>query len=39
MGRIEMPTGSWWEHVGKRPHARPRLRWDNNIKIDFEEMG
>jgi hypothetical protein len=20
-------------------HRRPRIRWDNNVKIDFEEMG
>jgi hypothetical protein len=24
---------------GKRPFARHRRRWDNNIKVDFEEMG
>jgi hypothetical protein len=23
---------------GKRPFARPRYRWENNIKIDFHEM-
>jgi hypothetical protein len=24
---------------GKRPMGRPRLRWENNIKMDFQEMG
>jgi hypothetical protein len=24
---------------GKRPLGRPTLRWENNIKMDLEEMG
>ena len=24
---------------GKRPLGRPRRRWENNIKMDLEEMG
>jgi hypothetical protein len=24
---------------GKRPLARPRRRWENNIKTDFQEVG
>jgi hypothetical protein len=24
---------------GKRPLGRPRPRWENNIKIDFREIG
>jgi 3-oxoacyl-ACP reductase-like protein len=24
---------------GKRPLGRPRLRWQDNIQIDFQEMG
>jgi hypothetical protein len=24
---------------GKRPLGRPRHRWDDNIKMDFEEVG
>ena len=24
---------------GKRPLGRPRRRWEDNIKIDFQEMG
>ena len=24
---------------GKRPHGRPTLRWEDNIKIDLQEVG
>ena len=24
---------------GKRPPGRPRLRWEDNIKVDFQEVG
>jgi hypothetical protein len=24
---------------GKRPLGRPRHRWENNVKIDFQEVG
>jgi hypothetical protein len=24
---------------GKRPFGRPRRRWENNIKIDLQEVG
>jgi hypothetical protein len=24
--------------TGKRPLVRPRRRWENNIRIDFEEI-
>jgi hypothetical protein len=24
---------------GKRPRGKPRLRWENNIKMDLQEMG
>jgi len=24
---------------GKIPHGRPRLRWDDNIKMDLQEVG
>ena len=24
---------------GKRPHGRPRRRWEDNIKMDLKEMG
>ena len=25
--------------VGKRPLGRPRRRWEDNIKMDFQEVG
>ena len=25
--------------TGKRPLGRPRRRWDNNIRMDLEEIG
>jgi hypothetical protein len=25
--------------VGRRPLGRPRLRWENNIKMDLREVG
>jgi hypothetical protein len=24
---------------GKRPHGRPRCRWEDNIKMDLQEVG
>jgi hypothetical protein len=26
------------KHEGKRPLGRPRLRWDDNIKMDLQEV-
>jgi len=31
-GRVGKPDG-------KRPHGRPRLRWEDNIKVDLQEVG
>jgi hypothetical protein len=28
-----------WKPKGKRPLGRPRLRWENNIKMDLQEVG
>jgi len=25
--------------MGKKPLGRPRLRWEDNIKIDLQEVG
>jgi hypothetical protein len=39
-GRIEVCTGCWWEKPEeKRPMGKPRRRWENNIKIAFQEVG
>jgi hypothetical protein len=27
------------KHEGKRPLGRPRRRWDDNIKLDLQEVG
>jgi hypothetical protein len=31
--------GSGGETEGKSALGRPRLRWEDNIKMDFEEVG
>jgi len=36
MGAVEEYTESWW---GKRPFGRPRCRWEDNIKMDLQEVG
>ena len=36
--RIEGCTGCWWGK-GKRPLGRPRRRWEENIKMDLQEVG
>ena len=28
-----------WKPEGKRPLRRPRRRWEDNIKMDLEEVG
>ena len=34
-----MCTGFWWGNLkGKSPLGRPRLRWEDNIKMDLEEQ-
>ena len=27
------------KHEGKRPLERPRLKWEDNIKMDLQEVG
>ena len=39
-GRIDGCTGGWWgKPEGKRPLGRPRRRWEDNIKMDLQEVG
>jgi hypothetical protein len=39
MGRGEAYTGFWWGHLrGKRPVRRPGSRWEDNIKMDLQEV-
>jgi hypothetical protein len=38
--RGEANRGFWWgKPEGKRPLGRPRRRWDDNIKMDLQEVG
>jgi len=38
-GRGETYTGFCWGNLRKSPLGRPRRRWEDNIKIDFQEGG
>ena len=39
-GRVEEYTGFWWgKPKRKRPLGRPRRRWEDNIKMDLQEVG
>jgi len=31
--------GSWWGNRRERPLGRPRHRWEENIRIDLQEVG
>ena len=33
-----MYTGFWWGNLRERDHWRPRLRWEDNIKVDLQEV-
>ena len=33
---LQILTG---KHTGKTPLGRPRLRWEDNIRMDLEEIG
>ena len=36
----EVHTRFWWGiPQGKRPLGRPRRRWEENIKMDLQEVG
>jgi hypothetical protein len=38
-GRIrEIHTGFWWRNL-KESLGRPSHRWEDNVKMDFEEIG
>jgi len=39
MGRGEVYTGVWWRNLKERDHlGRPRRRWEDNIKMDLQEV-
>jgi hypothetical protein len=38
--RGQVYTGFWWGNLrGKRPLGRPRRRWEDNMKMDLQEVG
>jgi hypothetical protein len=40
MGRVEVYIGVWWGNLRERePLGRPSRRWEDNIKMDLQEMG
>jgi hypothetical protein len=40
MGREEAFAEIWWVNLGgKRPLGRHRHRWEDNIKMDLQEVG
>jgi hypothetical protein len=39
MGETKVYTGFWWEHLRDRDHLEDKRRWEDNIKMDPEEMG
>jgi hypothetical protein len=40
MGRVVVYTGLWWGNLKVRTHLeRPSNRWEDNIKLDLQEVG
>jgi hypothetical protein len=37
--RGEAYTGFWWGTLRKAPLGRHRRRWEDNIKMDLQEVG
>ena len=39
-GRVGVYTWFWWGNLRERDHwGDPRHRWEDNIKMDLEEVG
>jgi hypothetical protein len=38
-GGVRRVQGFWWGNLGKETLGRPRHRWENNIKMDLQEVG
>jgi hypothetical protein len=34
----EVRTGFWWGNLRERPLGRPRCKYENNIKMDLQEL-
>jgi hypothetical protein len=40
MGRGEACIGFWWGNLReRRPLGRPKRRWEDNIRMDLQEVG
>jgi hypothetical protein len=39
MGRTESTESQVGKPEGRRALGRPRCRWDNNIKMEFNKLG
>jgi len=35
----ELRTRFWWRSLRKTPLGRPRRRWENNIKMNLQDIG
>ena len=35
----EVYAGFWWGNQRERPLRRPRCKWEDNIKMDLQEVG
>jgi len=38
MGREEVHNGFWWGNLRERDHLKDRHRWEDNIKMDIQEV-
>jgi hypothetical protein len=39
MGKREMHRGFWWGDLREGDHLGDRRRWEDNIKMDLQEVG
>ena len=39
MRREEVYTVFWWRNLRERSFGRPRHRWEDNSKMEFQEVG
>jgi len=38
-GEREVYTVFWWRSLGEKIFGRTSCRWENNIRMDFKEVG
>jgi hypothetical protein len=39
IGTGKVPTGFWWGDLRERDHLEHKRRWEDNIKMDLQEVG